>query len=177
MSISFHVFTRSDRLPSMAQWAQALHACGIPASPDANADLQRFSGYLPCPDERVGFELYVEPYSSAHLEFGPDAPNVVGDTDFVLTFRLSGRAADLDAAMLAAASLASLSDGILFDSQSRHYIAASSAMDWARRQAYHPLAVYRARAQRRRSRHRIATLLRLLLLLIVVAAFLLLYRT
>ncbi len=176
MSIAFHVFARREQVPTGSQWAQAMRELG-PAAPDTDFDPLACNGYLPCPDQRCGFELYVEPYSCANIEFGPSAREAIGEADVVMTFRLSGRDLDLAAARSAAASLTALSDGVLFDPATQHYVAANSALHWARDEPYRPVAVHHARARRRRARFRLATGLRLLLLIAVAASFLFLYRT
>jgi hypothetical protein len=176
MSFSFHVFTDRARIPDARAWAQAIAVRGfatrLGAGPEPGFDPASFSGYVPCPDDRSGFDLFVEPYSAANFEIGPDGMAVIGARDTVLTFRFSGRETDRDAAMEAAATLTLLTDGILFDVEARHFVAASTALEWARGEKYSPVAVYRIRASRRRARIRISTILRLLILLALAVSVL-----
>jgi hypothetical protein len=172
MSVTYHVFARSSRLPTASAWADAIARHGSQTRIGTDFDLLSHSGYLPCPDDRTGFELYVEPYSPASFEIGPDGIRAVADRDTMLTFRCSGREVDREAAMDAAAALAAMTDGILYDSDSRHFIDAASALAWARRERYAPVAIYRLRASRRRSRLRLSTVLRLLIIIaLAVTAF------
>jgi hypothetical protein len=170
MSISFHVFADRARIPAARAWSGALDGHGFGIRMEPEFDPASFSGYLPCPDDRTGFELFVEPYSAANFEIGPDGMRVIGDRDTVFTFRCSGREADLAAATAAAATLTVLTDGILFDTEARHFVAAASVLAWARRERYEPVALYRVRASRRRARIRMSTILRLLIVLALAVA-------
>jgi hypothetical protein len=176
MSFSFHVFTQRARIPEARAWAEAIAAQGfatrLGSGPDPGFDPASFSGYVPCPDDRTGFELFVEPYSDANFEIGPEGMEAIGARDTVLTLRFSGREPDRDAAMEAAATLTFLTDGILFDVDARHFVAASAVLAWARGERYTPVAVYRIRASRRRARIRISTILRLLILLALAVSVL-----
>jgi hypothetical protein len=165
MSISFHVFAHRARIPTARAWSEAVAGHGFETRMDPGFETATFSGYLPCPDDRTGFDLFVEPFSAANFEIGPDGMRVIGERDTVFTFRFSGREADLAAATAAAATLALLTDGILFDTEARHFVDAASVLAWAHREKYEPLAVYRVRASRRRARIRISTILRLLIVL------------
>ena len=129
-------------------------ASRFPTRLATDVDLPSHSGYLPCPDDRTGFELYIEPWSSASFEIGPEGIRAVADRDTMLTFRCSGRELDQEAATDAAATLAAMTDGVLYDSDSRHFIDAASALAWARGERYTPVATYRLRASRRRARLR-----------------------
>ena len=169
MSISLHVFLRGEHMPSAAAWARALRDHGFAAELASDFDPRTFNGYVPCPDERSGFDYYVEPFSSANIEFGPSALSIVGDRDTVVTLRLTGRDTDLRVATAAAASLAVLTDGVLFDGESHHFIGAADALAWARNERYEPLATYRVRAARRRSRVQPLSVVRLLVLLALIA--------
>jgi hypothetical protein len=179
MSFSFHVFTHRARIPHAHAWAEAIAAQGFATvlawGADPGFDPATFSGYVPCPDDRTGFDLFAEPYSEANFEIGPDGMEVIGARDTVLTFRISGRESDRDAAMEAAATLTLLTDGILFDVDARHFVAAPAVLAWARAEKYTPVAVYRIRASRRRSRIRISSIVRLLIVL-ALAIWVLTYR-
>ena len=175
MSVSYQVFLQRGRMPSSAAWLQALREAGFSVQFSPEMDLATHSGYLPCPDDRVGFELYCEPFSSTHTEIGPAGLEVVGERDVTFTFRLSGRAADREAAVAASATLAAMSDGVLFDSESAHFIDSRAALAWARNERYRPVAVYRARAARRRGRIRASTVVRVLMLLLITVVFAMLF--
>jgi hypothetical protein len=175
MPISYEVFLPRNRAPSGAEWLQALRDNGFAVEFAADTDLSTHSGYLPCPDERAGFELYCEKSAAAREEISSAGVAVVGDRDLAVTFRFSGRTADREAAVAAAATLTAMSDGVLFDAESGHFIASGAALAWARNEDYRPIAVYRARASRRRSRIRASTVIRVLMLLLVTVVFALLF--
>jgi hypothetical protein len=172
MPITFHVFARAERIPSAAQWSQAMHQLGFATQLPGDFDPRSHSGYLPCPDDRTGFELYIEPFSHSSIEVSVAALPVVEDRDTMLTFRLSGRDSDLAAAKAAAAALAVAADGVVFDEETGHFIAAQDATAWARSDEYRPIAVRRLRASRRRSRFHLSTAFRLALILALAAAVL-----
>jgi hypothetical protein len=172
MPINIHVFVHRGRIPTAAQWAQEIRQRGFATQLPGDFDPLSCSGYLPCPDDRTGFELYVEPFSRSSIELSAAALPVVGDRDTLLTFRLSGREVDLEAAKAAAASLAAMSDGVVFDEESGHFVDAQTALAWARAQEYRPVAVRRLRASRRRSRFRWSSAFRLLLVLAFAATVL-----
>jgi len=169
MSISFHVFAHRARIPDARAWSRAIAEHGFATSLDPELDPEldptSYSGYVPCPDDRSGFELFVEPYSAANFEIGPDGMQAIGARDIVFTFRFSGRETDRAAATAAAATLARMTDGILFDVDARHFVDAPAVLAWARGEKYAPVAVYRVRASRRRARIRISTIVRLLIVL------------
>lgn len=172
MPINFHVFAHRDRVPPATQWAQEIRRRGFTAQLSSDFDPRSCNGYVPCPDDRTGFELYLEPFSRSSIEVSAAALPVVGDRDTLLTFRSSGRDTDLEAAKAAAASLAAMTDGVVLDEESGHFIDATAAIAWAHGQKYRPVAVRRLRASRRRSRFRWSTAFRLALLLALAAAVL-----
>jgi hypothetical protein len=177
MSITFHVFLRRDRTPSAADWSAAIRAAGFAVQLPADFDPAAHSGYLPCPDDLTGFELYRDPFSEHAFEIGADGAKAVGERNTAFTFRFSGRDSDLAAATAAAATLAAMTDGILFDSETGHFIAADQALAWARNERYEPVAIYRHRSSRRRARLRPSTVIRLLIVIaLAIAAFQLLQR-
>jgi hypothetical protein len=176
MSISFHVFMHRAAIPTAADWAAAMRAHGFTAELGTGFDPGTFNGYVPCPDERSGFEYYVEPFSASNFEFGPHGIKAISDRDIVATFRFSGRDADMRVAVAASATLAAMTRGVLFDTESRHFIAADAALAWARNERYQPLTTYRSRVARRRSKLHPLSLMRLLILLLLIALLVIYWR-
>lgn len=168
--ISYNVFLDRDRLPNAADWARVLREGGFETQLDAQFDPRTYSGYLPCPDERIGFEYYLEPVEAPTPEIGEQGAKLIGTRNAVVSLRFSGRPADREAAAGAAATLAAMTDGVLFDSEPGHFIAAADAMAWARNERYQPLAVSRRRANRRKARLTPPIILRLLIIAVLVAA-------
>jgi hypothetical protein len=173
MTISYTVFLAKERMPSGADWLRAAKEAGLAIEFSESIDPATLSGYLPCPDDRAGFELYCEPYRRGRFDVSALGAEIIADRDTSLTFRFSGRPADREVAVAAAAALAAASDGILFDGEAGHFIDARSAIAWARNEGYRPVAAHRPR--RRRSRIRASTVFRILMLLLVTVAFALLF--
>jgi hypothetical protein len=174
--ISYNVFLDRERLPSGADWARVLREGGFETQLDPAFDPRTYSGYLPCPDERTGFEYYLEAFDVPTPEIGEEGAKVIGKRNVVVSLRFSGRRSDREAAASASATLAAMSDGILFDSEPGHFISGADALAWARNEKYEPLAVARRRANRRKARLTPPIILRLLLILFLVAAIIWLQR-
>ena len=168
--ISYNVFLDRERLPAGTDWSRVLREGGFETQLDPAFEPRTHSGYLPCPDERTGFEYYLEPFDSPTPEIGAEGAKVIGKRNAVVSFRFSGRPPDREAAASAAATLAAMSDGILLDSELGHFIAGTEALAWARNERYEPIAVAYRRANRRKARLTPPILLRLLIILFLVAA-------
>ena len=170
MVISYNVFLDRERLPSGAEWARMLREGGFETQFDPLFEPRTHSGYLPCPDERTGFEYYLEPFTGPTPEIGEEGAQVIGERNAMVSLRLSGRPTDRQAATSAAATLAAMSDGVLFDSELGHFISSAESLAWARNERYQPLAVSRRRANRRKARLTPPIILRLLVILVLAAA-------
>jgi hypothetical protein len=168
--ISFNVFLGRDRLPSAADWARLIREAGFETQLPATFDLNSHSGYLPCPDELTGFEFYLEAFDAPTFEVGAEGARVIGQRNAVVSLRFSGRDPDRAAAVASAATLAAMTDGVLFDGERGHFIAATEALAWARNERYQPAAVQRRRANRRKARLTPPIILRLLIILVLAAA-------
>ena len=168
--ISYNVFLDRDRLPAASDWARAIREAGFDVQLPAEFELESYSGYLPCPDERTGFEYYLESFSAPTLEIGDAGARAIGQRNTVATLRFSGRTSDRMAAVAAAATLTVMTDGVLFDTEPGHFIGADAALAWARSERYQPIATYHRRAMRRKARLTPPIILRLLMILFLVAA-------
>lgn len=174
--ISYNVFLDRERLPTAADWSRVLREGGFETQLNPEFEPGTHSGYLPCPDERTGFEYYLEPFDAPTPEIGQEGAKLIGERNAVVSLRFSGRRSDQEAAASAAATLAAMSDGILFDSEPGHFISAADALAWARNERYEPMAVARRRANRRKARLTPPIILRLLMILFLVAAIVWLTR-
>jgi hypothetical protein len=170
--ITYNVFLDRERLPTGADWARVLREGGFATELNAEFDPRAHSGYLPCPDERTGFEYYLEPFDAPTPEMGEEGAKVIGERNAMVSLRFSGRPSDQEAAASAAATLAAMSDGILFDSEPGHFISAADALAWARNEKYQPLAVARRRWNRRRARLTAPVMVRILIILVLAAMIL-----
>ena len=174
--ISYNVFLDRERLPAAADWARVMREGGFETQLDPQFEPRAHSGYVPCPDERIGFEYYLEPFDAPTPEIGEEGAKVIGSRNAVVSLRLSGRRLDREAAASAAATLAAMTDGILLDSETGHFISSAEALAWARSERYQPLAIARRRANRRKARLTPPVILRLLIILFLAAAILWLQR-
>lgn len=168
--ISYNVFLDRGRLPAAGDWARMIREAGFEVELSTAFDPGSHSGYLPCPDDRTGFEYYLESFAAPTLEIGEVGAKAIGSRDAVASLRFSGRPSDRSAAAAAAATLAAMTDGVLFDTEPGHFIAADAALAWARNERYQSLAVYRRRSIRRKARLTPPIILRLLIILFLVIA-------
>lgn len=168
--ISFSVFLDRNRLPTAADWSRALSEGGFQTELNSQFEPRTHSGYLPCPDDRTGFEYYLEAFDAPTLEIGEAGAQAIGDRDAVVSLRFSGRPTDRAAATAMAATLAAMTDGVLFDGESGHFVASLDALAWARNEKYQPVAIQRRRSHRRRARFTPPIIVRLLIILVLAAA-------
>lgn len=168
--ITYHVFLDRTRLPGAADWARVIREAGFDVELNADFEPGSYSGYLPCPDDRTGFEYYLESFAKPTIEIGDHGAKAIGRRNSVASLRFSGRPSDRDAASAAAATLTAMSDGVLFDTEPGHFISADAALAWARNERYQPIATYHRRAMRRKARLTPPIILRLLIILLLVIA-------
>ncbi|WP_116807128.1 hypothetical protein [Steroidobacter cummioxidans] len=168
--ITYHVFLDRTRLPDAADWARVIREAGFEVELNPDFAPASYSGYLPCPDDRTGFEYYLESFAEPTIEIGEHGAKVIGQRNSVASLRFSGRPSDRDAASAAAATLTAMSDGVLFDTEPGHFISAAEALAWARNERYQPIATYHRRAMRRKARLTPPIILRLLIILFLVVA-------
>ena len=168
--ISYNVFLDRDRLPAADDWARQIREAGFEVQLNTEFEPRSHSGYLPCPDDRTGFEYYLESFGAPAFEIGESGARAIGERNAVASLRFSGRPADRNAAVAAAATLAAMTDGVLFDTEPGHFIGGDEALAWARNERYQPLATYRRRSARRKARLTPPIILRLLIILFLVLA-------
>lgn len=139
MSICFHVFLAKDRLPHPREWSNAITENGFPVVLDTDFNPMTHSGYLPCPDEKTGFEYGLDSAASFDLVSDESNKRLIRDCDVVATFCFGGRKTDLVAAMAASATLTKMTSGVLLDAESGHFVGSESALNWARETSYQAL--------------------------------------
>ena len=123
MSIELTVRVPVDGLPTPQQWQAAISDHGFKLVLDTDLDMQDFSGYLPCEIDRVssGFEYYWG--RRDHLSESQES---------VVTLVTHSDLLEFLCAAIAAAVLASVSEGILEDPQQGQSWGGEQAVDWAR---------------------------------------------
>ena len=120
MSVDTLLFVR-EQLPTVNEWQAALDSAGINIKLDPEVDeLPAFTGYLPAvfDDQPSGFEFY---FDTAENAFG-DRPDATGDRTHVVTFATHSDIRELVCALYAAATLAKITDGLLFDEDSGNFV-------------------------------------------------------
>jgi hypothetical protein len=132
MSISRTVYVRREDVPSPTEWAAAIRAAGFPMEMDTDFDAERFSGFLPCRYEgkEAGFEYFfseIREDDEERFEL-PD----VGDRDIGIAFVTHASMRELVTAIIAAAVLCEMADGVCEDEEAGEIIAAKDALRCAR---------------------------------------------
>jgi hypothetical protein len=114
MSVELHVYIADNRLPTWKEWQSGLEQTGSQLVME-EFDTRSATGFRPCKsgDKVCGFEYYFESVEDLHKEFR----DKIGQRNRVITFRLGASMDELDAAMLAAAVLTEMADGVFFDPQ------------------------------------------------------------
>jgi len=168
--ITYNVFLDRSRLPAAGDWARLIREGGFEVELATDFDPATHSGYWPCPDDRTGFEYYLESFTVPTFEIGEAGARAVGSRNSVASLRFSGRPSDRNAATAAAATLAAMTDGVLFDTEPGHFIPADETLAWARNERYRLVATAHRRSMRRRARLTPPIILRLLIILFLVVA-------
>lgn len=136
MSVETSVFLESERLPRGDVWSDAVREASVPLELDRAFDPQTFSGYLPCryENKESGFEYFFGTVSAAGVD--ESLIDRVGARDAVVTLVTHSDFSELYAATFAAAVLAEITDGIVYDSESGDLISGNEARSWAEAQRY-----------------------------------------
>jgi hypothetical protein len=129
MSVDLVVYAARSAMPSTSQWAQSIVAAGFAAELDDDFDIDSFSGFLPCSygGEEAGFEYFAGPVEASEVE-------LPSECDFSITFSTHSELRELAASVAAAATLCSLTQGVLYDAQAGTTVPASEVQQWAREQ-------------------------------------------
>lgn len=116
-------------MPAPSVWARSIVEAGFQAELDADFDIDDFSGFLPCRYDGAdaGFEYLAGPPEMPELELAPEL-------DFSVTFTTHSDMRELASSMAAAATLCSLTGGLLYDPQSGETVLSTDALAWAREQ-------------------------------------------
>ena len=146
MPVELVVFLSREKLPTRDEWQQAIDGAGLDLKLD-HADTATHTGYWPANlnGKQCGFEYF---FQEAEPVGGPDPPpvprrgwwarlfgiprvskpqqpdevgqlqEVIGERDHTVVFRTHSSLDELEAASLAGAVLAQMTDGVFFDPQS-----------------------------------------------------------
>lgn len=116
MSVVLVVFLPSETLPSVDQWQHQIDELGVDLKLSDAVETMDHSGYLPAVlgGRPSGFEFYFGSITDS-LDGAP--PVQVGDCKSSAELVTHSDIRELKSAMIAAAALASLSNGFIFDDQ------------------------------------------------------------
>jgi len=134
MSVSVSVFLKAANLPTPVQWQAAISSAGFDVALDTDFDPLTFSGFLPARyrGRAAGFEYYLQRIAGPD-DLGSDhrAAAAAGQ-ELCITLVTHSDMAEALSASLAAAALAELTAGVLFEDESDEAHPASAAAAWAR---------------------------------------------
>jgi hypothetical protein len=128
--ISVSVFFDGERLPGAAEWQVAVNQAGFPLRLDVALDLATVEGVIPAEyaGESTGFEYFLE--TDAGLPEG--APfDAEGPALRACAVLVSRSTTEMLAAVAAAAALAQLTSGVLYDDMEAHAYGPDDAVAWA----------------------------------------------
>jgi hypothetical protein len=120
MSIEFHVLLSHPGLPTVQEWQIAIQAHGFDLVLDTTLNLHTDAGFTPTlyKGQETGFEFDLSSASDI-----ADVSSEVGDLlegrDLSANFRWGSDLSECAAATIAAAVLATITEGILYDPQER----------------------------------------------------------
>ena len=117
MSMEIHIFMRNSQVPSRDAWQQAIERLGFPLIIEPSLDLRKDSAYWPMDykDEPTGVEVYLDDAADILSNCPPHVVSKVDDRDKCVSFRFGSDMTEGTVAMLAAAALAKLTDGVYLD--------------------------------------------------------------
>ena len=130
MSVDLFVFLSASNLPTTAEWQDGIDRLGVNVRLDESIDSANHSGFWPaqCGSGQLGFEYYT---GSVADTFGAQGPDGLGGRDFVANFVTHSDLQELRCAMIAAAALATLADGVVFDDKTGGLIVGSALLEQA----------------------------------------------
>ena len=114
MSLIQHAFMEKGRVPSRAQWQQAIDNLGRDLTLDPDLTPNEDSGFLPCKlnGNQSGFEIYYEP-AAEYISTYTDLQKKIGKRDWCITFRWGGDMSECACVLIASAALIDSSDAII----------------------------------------------------------------
>jgi hypothetical protein len=127
---SVSVFFERERLPAVAEWQVAINRAGFPLRLDAAVDLATAEGMIPAEyaGEATGFECYLE----MEAELPEGAPfHAEGPALRACAVLVSRSTTEMLAAVAAAAALAQLTSGVLYDDPEARAYGPDEAIAWA----------------------------------------------
>lgn len=132
MSQDFHVFLDQTNIPPAVDWQTAIRSLHFDLEFDNAFDPFKSSGYVPCMigTSSTGFE-YALSSSGDVIPAYPALSSLVGGFDSVVSFTFGGDVAECASAAIAAATLTTVSQGMMYDPQDDLRFAGVEAIDYA----------------------------------------------
>lgn len=133
MSVQLFVYLREEQLPTRDQWQLAIDSHGIDLTLDQFSTREHV-GFLPAKlkGSNCGFEYAFQPVDQSATQ---EMPEQIGDRNKVVSFVThGGREPDGEAAMLAAAVLTELTNGVYEDPQGGGFAEGTAVFEMIREQ-------------------------------------------
>jgi hypothetical protein len=136
MSVSVSVFLKDDRLPTPTEWQAAIRGAGFAVELDTDFDPRTFTGFLPATYRGLaaGFEYYLDEVAGTTDLGSERRVAAASGQELYVTLVTHSSMAETLSATLAAAVLAEVTAGTLFDDESDEAHPGASATAWARSQ-------------------------------------------
>ncbi len=134
MSVENTVFMEKGKLPSPQEWLDAIRSNGFEMDMDTDFDPITHEGYIPCKykGKDAGFEYWAEEVDfNEFLEEGTltrEEADELGDRSFMVTLVTRGDFRELITAMIAAAVLCEMTDGLYAEGGAPPFITADNAV-------------------------------------------------
>jgi hypothetical protein len=118
MSMEVYVFLKKSDLPVVSIWQRSIGDSGLLVDLDLIFDPTKDSGFVPCKlrGSGTGFEYFLSPIDDIASSY-PDLKEVVQPYDSAATFSWGSRLDECAVALVAAATLAASSSGVMYDPQ------------------------------------------------------------
>jgi hypothetical protein len=132
MSMEVYVFLKRSDLPLVGSWQQAVRDSNFPVDLYPTFDPAKDSGFVPCKfrDATSGFEYFLSSSDDIASSY-PDLKEAVRSYDSATTFSWGSRLDECAVALIAAATLAALSSGVMYDPQDGLQYDRASALKYA----------------------------------------------
>lgn len=139
MSVENNIFLQADRLPSAAEWQQAITEEGFDVWIDPECDTATHEGFWPCKyrGQDCGFEYWTEEVSMEELIddglLNKAEAETLEDRKFLVTLETRSNLNDAAVSAIAAAAMTRLADGMFAEGGEPPFIASSESVDWAKK--------------------------------------------
>lgn len=137
MPLENHVFITREKMPSPSSWQAAIRKAGFPLEMETQFDVSQFDGFLPCQYQGVGcgFEYFSEGIEVAQAAeeamLTTEETQYLGNRNFRVTFVTYSDYREAISAVIAAAVLCHMADGVLAEGGESPLTPATKVLAWA----------------------------------------------